>query len=290
MKILLNKDLLLNFLSQNFTDKGLQIQVNKILANENSVFLYSKKFFQFIKNELNEEYETEYMALFTKFSDSGINISSITTSTSFEDEFLNIYDKTPGNVIAAITYDEPSTQIMSAIQNIAIISAQSKPNYHWLVTQLAILHPNKVSVNCYDFTNNIDVDSHFTNIFKLPKRIPITNIFDTQCNLVHSKFDYLLQIPTRLYYFTKFKSREKDQYDRRKEIKYKFGTSSKVFLTQPKTEAHGRRVIFENIIITCDNDFWNLEVNASDWCIDVQYSEEDFQKWLSRQSQYTEFR
>lgn len=290
MEILLYKDILLNFISQEIEKKHLK-QIKQILENENSIFLYSKKYIQFLKNEVREEDEQIFMDLFRKIADNNTSIKNLdTTTTNFDEEYLSINLQSQNNILIKLAYDIPSIEIKTKISNIAILKNQLKPNYHWLVVDLAISHPRKVTVNCFDFKSNLEITNFFNDIYKLSNKIKIINIFDTQCNFSHDKFDFLKVAKSRICYYTKFSSSEKNQFDRKDEIKSNFGASSKVFLTLPRKKAHGRRIIFENIIIACDEDFWNLEINSSDWCIDVQYSKEDTIKWLSRCVNYQEFR
>lgn len=66
MDILLYKDLICNFLNQTIDNKEHLLQIKKILENENSIFLYSKKFFQFIKDELGDDYLEDYQSFVKK--------------------------------------------------------------------------------------------------------------------------------------------------------------------------------------------------------------------------------
>lgn len=290
MKILTHKDLLFGFIKQKLNNKEHQKQIRQILDNENSLFLFSKKFFLFLKEELEDEYQHEYERLFTKFSDSGISVASSQNSQNFDAEIVHIFSTTHDKVIVNIACNAPSQEIQNAIPNVAVLSQQKKPNYHWLAINLAISHPNKVTLRCFEFSTNAEITEVFRNAFFIPKTISIVNIFDTQCNLNHDKFDYILQKSFRVNYYTKFSSREKNQFDRKDEIKNHFGSSVKVFLSKHGQKAHGRRIIFENLIITLDEDFWNLEVKGSDWNIDIEYGEETARNWLNRVNQYNEFR
>jgi len=290
MKILTYKDLILGFIKQNLENKEHQKQVRQILGNENSVFLYSQKFFAFIKESIEPDELDTFQNLLKQFSDYGQNIKSSSNSQNFGDEILHIFSATQDKVVVSISCNQPSQEIQNVIPNIAILSQQQKPNYHWLVVNLAILHPNKVTLRCFEFSTNAEINEFFENAFIIPKAISMVNIFDTQCNLNHDKFDYVVNNSLRVSYFTKFASREKSQFDRKDEIKNHFGNSAKVFLSNRGQKAHGRRVVFESIIITSDEDFWNLEVNGSDWNIDVEYSEQTARNWLNRTNQYSEFR
>ncbi len=289
MKILTLKDLILGFIYQNIESKEHLRQIHQILDNKSSVFLYSKKFWTFIQNELNECYLNEFQRLFTKYSDIGHCVSSSNTSQNLDEEIIHIFSVSNFRVINCIGYNEPSNTIMDVIPNVAVSSQQVKPNYNWLAVNLAISHPNKITLRCFEFSNNLEISLLFRNVFRMPKIITEVNIYDSQCNLNHDKFDFIKENTIRTNYFTKFSSREKNQYNRRDEIKNYLGNSGRVFLSNRGQKVHGRRIIFENLIITIDEDFWNIEVNASDWNIDIEYSEDISPKWLSRNIQYTRF-
>lgn len=288
MKILLYKDLIIKFLSQKIVDKNHQNQLKKIFDNEHSIWLYSKQFLLFLKEELSEEYEAEYQALVKKFSDYGENIKTKNNilSNDFDEEFMRIWNDATTNVVLTFAMEEPIIQL-EQIKNLCILSRQQKNNYHDLGINIAILHPNKVSVSCHDFINNTAIDKYFDHIYFLARKITKVCIFDTQCNFDHKKFDYLIKNNIFVHYYTIYNRRDKQKnIENKQDLKRKF-RACKMFTTDSKN-AHGRRIIFENFIIHCDNDFWNLEVNASDWCIDVQYSKTEADKWLSRQSNYRE--
>ncbi len=180
MELLLYKDLIINFISQSLENENHQRLIGKIFANEDSLFIYSRKFLEFIKDELGEEFSDEFNSLFTKLSDYGLNIKSSENPNSFDEEFLHIYESFFNNVILAISYEEPPESILNEIPNMGIISYSEKPNYHWLVTQLAVLHPNKVTVSCLDFATNLEIKQFFDGVFRIPKFISRMNIFDRQ--------------------------------------------------------------------------------------------------------------
>jgi len=288
MEILFYKDVLLRYLSNSFENQQDKKNFYKILNNENSSFLFSKKFLKFIKSELDEEDEMLYQSLYTKLADDGYNIRSSETAETFEEELFHIYSKSQTNIVAHLAYQKPTEEVLSKIPNMAIFSEIEKPNFHWLVAQLVIQHPHKVDLKCFDFQENIEVDLLFESIFQIPKHIEKVCIFNTFCNLEHDKFRYLISEGIKVEYYTKCSGARK-RLERQESINQKFNHQTKTFFTKPKEKAHGRRIIFENIIISCDNDFQNLTVNAADWVIDVQYSESDAKEWLKRCEKYQEF-
>lgn len=290
MNILLYKDIILGFIRQDTHDKQIQKQIQKILENENSKHLFSKKLFVLLREGLEEEHLDQLERLFTKFSDLGTNTASNQSSQNFDEEMLHIFSSNNTKQIITLSYNEPSDEIKKSINNIAILSYQSKPNYHWLVSELASIHPYKVTARCYEFNTNTDVSQFFNDLFNIPLKISNVNIFDSQCNLDHNKFNFLTANTIKVNYFSKFKSREKDQFDRRDEIKGHFGQSANVFLIKRGNRAHGRRIIFENLTVTLDDDFWNLDVNNTDWNIDVEYCEQTANNWLNMKDLYEIFR
>lgn len=137
MEILFYKDVLLRYLSNSFENQQDKKNFYKILSNENSNFLFSKKFLKFIKLELDEEDEMLYQSLYTKLADDGYNIRSSETAETFEEELFHIYSQSQTNVVTHLAYQKPTEEVLSKIPNTAIFSEIEKPNFHWLVVQLA---------------------------------------------------------------------------------------------------------------------------------------------------------
>lgn len=290
MEILLYKDIILNFLTKSFSTSDYYKQVKKVIENDNSKILYSKKFFELIKNDLDEDFVLEFQSLFTRISDLGTNITSSATSNTFEEEFIHIYNESTTDVVAAIKCDAPTSTLLRAINNIALLYQQEEYNYHWIVIDIAIAHPRKTSLHNYNFKFDAEIDNFFSNIFKIPKQITVIDVFNTQCNLEHKKFDSLINNPSIRYinYLTTQKKGQRGDNDEEyRLIKEKFGKKGKMHITHPNN-AHGRRIICHNIIIYSDEDFWNLQVNRSDWSIDIQYCEETASKWTERKKLYQE--
>lgn len=285
MKILTHKDLILGFIKQNLENKEHQKQIRQILDNENSVFLYSQKFFAFIKESVGIDELDMFQNLLKQFIDYGQNIKSSSNPQNFDDEILHIFSATKDNVVVSISCNQPSQEIQNAIPNIAVLSQQQKPNYHWLVVNLAILHPNKVTVNYFDFQTDNEIRAFFDDIFKIPRQLSVISIFDRQtADFRHNRFDTIRTTKSVRYYtfahrnFIYDISTIKDFFRR-----------VNIFTTKIKKITHGRRLLFENVVIISDNDFNNLNIDE-DWNIDIQYSEKDFQNWLSRFREYRENR
>lgn len=278
MKILTHKDLILGFLKQNLANKEHQKQIRQILDNENSVFILSKKFFTFIREELTEDYLHEYERIVTKLSDSGVSVKSSETSENFEDEILHIFSSLKDNVVVSISCDQPSQEIQNAIPNIAILSQQQKPNYHWLVVNLAILHPFTLSVDEIDFSNDAETDKFFDDLFFIPKNISTLTIFDDYYNVDrHNKYAKIANNKNIFVYYctgnhqTKSDLNGKFNKDKFKILKKKF---PKLELWTKNRGAHARRIVFEGFIVNPDIDLDLL--NKTDnkmWSVHIRFTE-----------------
>lgn len=276
MEVLLYKDVILNYISHKITNADHRRLIRKILENDNSKFLYSKQFFELIKKDLPSEYETEFFALVTKFNDYGKNIKSSQASTNFDEEILSIYDNSTENLSICIAYSKPDSKILNHIPNIAILSECEKPNYHWLVTQLAVNHPNKVTVKWSDFKDNNQIQQFFNDIFKIPKRISRVNIFDRYKRFAHTKFNSFKDT-CNVSYFTLY---IRSEYFQDEILIKRHFRKVRIHTTANKDIAHGRRIVFENILVKTDNSFENLDL-PGDWDIDIQISPADVADWMS---------
>jgi hypothetical protein len=194
MDILFYKDFILSFILKTDIKVEYKTQIRKILDNDNSVFLYSKKFIEFLKTAIDENSPSfnAYMAFVLKLQQGGKLVKSSVNSTSFEDEFIHIYLSHSSNTIITLSFSE-NVKINDVITSkIGILSQQQKPNYHWLVVQLAICHPFTLSVDEDDFNENEEIDKFFADLFSIPKKITEVTIFDDYYNLEsHNKYDYI---------------------------------------------------------------------------------------------------
>lgn len=278
MKILFYKDLLIKFfVLQNLPDVY-QKQMNKILYNENSEFIHSRKYLEHLKAEFGPGNENLYQAIALRLIDSNGQVTTLNNSPDFDSEFIQLNNLFVSKVLFKLAYNQTAFQLT----NLAILTNQNKPNFDWLVVQLAISHPYKVTLTCDDFSSNQQVTEYFDTIFSIYERLSEVFIFNTHCNLDHDRLNSI--IGKIVNYYTHY--HRYDNLLNKRELIKTFGQRTKMYVALDNALAHGRRIVFENIIITPDNDFWNLDINASDWSIDVQYSQKDSTNWLSRRSNY----
>jgi hypothetical protein len=293
MKILAYKDLVLAYIRKDYGTDEYEALIKKIFYNENSIFLYSKKFIQFLQQEIDQSElsrESERFAAFVKkiqnqYQDKRPSVKTSGNSENFEDEFLEIHSLQDKFVIG-IVLNPPTPKIKESVVNITIIKSVEKPNYHWLAVNLAISHPDPIMVRNYDFNNDCEVDIFFHSIFSIPKNIHVVSVFDDACNFVHNKFNFLINKKIKIYYYTKRLS-VTDSKTLFNNLKKKLPSAD---MFGKKGGGHEREINFENIIIIPTNDFWNLNIkDGQKWSISILYSESEAQKSLNYKDNYKRF-
>lgn len=294
MKILVYKDLILTYIRQNYTSEEQKSLVEKILYNENSIFLYSKKFIELLEKEIDMSESSRELVRYHSFinkilhqhQDKRPNVKTGDSATNFDEEFSRIYSTTQDKVVVTISCNQPSQKLQTIIPNIVVLSQQQKPNYHWLVANLAILHPNSILVRNHDFLDDNEIDKFFFDIFSIPRSISIVSIFDDACNFQHSKFRFLSEKKVKVLYYT-VKLNIPDIQTKFNDLKRKL-PSVKLF-GKPKG-GHEREINFDGIITIPTNDFWMLNIkDGRKWSISVLFDENGAKKSLDYTSNYKRF-
>jgi hypothetical protein len=284
MELLLYKDLIIDFISQKNESEENQRLVNRIFENENSRFLSSKKFFQFIEDELEEDYKYDFQAVVKKMADNGENVKSSEITTTFDEEFLHIHQSSSKNVLISISFSEPNRNLLKDIPNFVVISNRKKPNYHWLVTQLAILHPNKVTVKSSTFKKDSEVKQFFDDVFKIPKTISRMNIFDRQTNrFTHNLFDSFKNNASIFYYTLDNRWNPLNKHT----VKNAFKKLT-IHVTKNKDDVHSRKLIFEGFELTSHHDFNDLLIGI-DWEVDILFSWDEAKEQMTRCAKFRPF-
>ncbi len=312
MKVLIHKDLILGFIKQNLKDKEQQLQINQIFNNKNLVFLFSKNFFSFIEKEIEEKYREEFIYLVNKLRDGKFDeftpkINTSKTSIDFEDEFdgkvntsgksktfeeefIEIFNTATNNVVLALSLNTPSPAIKQAIPQIAIFTQQKKPNYHWLVVNLAICSPFTLSVDEADFKNDTQTDKFFDDLFSIPKKIESATIFDDFQVFKDKK--YFMLKNSNVSYCTRLKGKPENietLNTQLKLLKIEFSESS---LWRKDEGSHTRRIVFEGFVVNPDIAINQAKVSTNKiWSIHIRFGEELAKTMLAiRDKEYQEYK
>lgn len=287
MKILAYKDLILAYIRKDYADDEQKSLVEKIFYNENSIFLYSQKFIKLLESEIDKSERSREIVRFEAFvkkiqnehQDKRPFVETSKTSKTIEDEFIEIFLATQDNIVVSISCNQPSQEIQTQIPKIAVLSQQQKPNYHWLVVNLAILHPFTLSVDEIDFEKEEQIDKFFNDLFSIPKKIPSVTIFDDYYNVDgHKKYTKIAnQKDITVYYCTRNDHEKADRQGNFNKDKYDFLKKAfpRLELYTKSKGSHTRRIIFEDFIINPDIDLDLL--NKKDkkmWSVHIRFSKE----------------
>ncbi|WP_027002808.1 hypothetical protein [Hugenholtzia roseola] len=286
MHILLYEDILVNYLNYKEESNDPESMVKAILENKNSIFLFSKRLLSFLEGKVSKELYQRFLTKLNNLREKklAVNYASTEETSSFEEEFIRLYNIHKSNVLITIAFEKPSESIQQATNNkIAVLSQQQKPNYHWLVINLAILHPFTLSVDEIDFRDDAETDKFFDDLFSIPRKISTIIIFDDYYNVdSHNKYakvanrkDILVFYCTENHYrFAKYP--KPDWNNNFNDDKYKIlkKTFSKLELWTKNRGSHTRRIIFEGFIVNpdIDLDFLNKKNNKM-WSVHIRFNE-----------------
>lgn len=278
MKILLYSDILLKYVDDS-TNISTRQEVHKIIRNENSTFLFSVEYIKFLREIVgeNEVFDKFIDDLYNNYSSEHLHTVG---AASFDETFTRIYKNHQSNVLMSFSLNLPNEAIIQATNNkIAVLSQQQKPNYHWLVVNLAILHPFTLSVDEIDFEKEEQIDKFFNDLLSIPKKIPSVTIFDDYYNVDgHKKYTKIAnQKDVTVYYCTRNNHEKADRQGNFNKDKYDFLKKAfpRLELYTKSKGSHTRRIIFEDFIINPDIDLDLL--NKKDkkmWSVHIRFSKE----------------
>lgn len=278
MDILLHRDIIEKLILKKDIEKPALEEIHSILRNPKSRFVHSKSYVEFLKDLIPMEFRNEFLAIVTKFADSNGGVES-SQSVSFDDEFISLYNKSPSNIVLSIVYDDSSSELRNSVPNLAIFANKQKPNRDWLIIQLAMFHPNKITVYYRDFKSASEIQRFFESIFSIPKSTRRYYIFDRYRGMPEH-FDCIRQ-KNQIYYYTIYNNAL--DYD---EIKLKeFFKRLIIFTTRNPNLLHGRRIIFENFIISSHHSF-DMLMPDIDWELDIKFDPEMATERLSECKEY----
>jgi hypothetical protein len=286
MDVLFFNDVLNAIIKQNFTHPSHKETVGAIMRNDKIDLIYSKKMLELLRDSLSEDDMSAYQSVVTMLADIGKNLPGSASSKSMENEVIHLNLASASNIVFNIAYGPPNVKGNPSLPRTAVIANMIKPNYDWLICNLAILYPNKVTVESWDVANNKQIEQLFKDIFSLPNKIDYVNIFDTQCNVGHAYFDSIIN-REKVGYYTKRSNTVGDEENYSK-FKNKFLSKFKMF-TIDRSRAHGRRILFGDVIVSIDNDFQNLKANSQDWFVDIQINKDVAAKLHNRRGLYIPF-
>lgn len=272
MDILLNTNLLVEYIDGLFkpnksTNEKL---LSRIIENNSNSFLLNKNIINEYENRLKDHLGDRIDSLYP-FLQNLITNKSIKIKANNADKSNDIYEDIESsyfsdkNYFTSIVYSNISITREASLNNkySCIINEISKPNIHWLISELAGGKNNSLTVRYFDFNSNDEIKGIFNDLFTLSDRYLLVLIYDRQTNFEHGLFDRIKKTHN-IHYYTSY---SRDNRIKNKEIKDNF-RRVKIFKSSNKN-IHERRLIVKDLIIETDNDFWNIRFDEPTWKIDI---------------------
>jgi hypothetical protein len=287
MYILLYKDTLIKYFnSKNIKSYSSKDILDKIIENDSNKLILSSTYIELLEKQIAPDKLDFFKTYITHILDNN-RIKSIKTSKkslTLEDEFEEINNNNIENFLIKIAMEEDD--IIKKLSNVTILNMSEKTNIHWIKSELAC--NNKLTLRYYEFKDNKEIKDFFDNIFSLPQKINIVNIFDRYCNLEHDYFNYLPKNKILVYYYSCL-NRTEDKIKKEELLKKKLGGKSQLYITNTSKNIHERKILFENLILETDEDFENLDINRHTWKIDFTYCENTTKELLKKKVKFTKF-
>lgn len=272
MDILLSTEILVEYFDGLFQPKKTtdSLLITKIIENDSNSFIINKELIDeyegLLKQQFGDNIDNIYPFLEEIISNHSINVRTDTTVLS-DNLYNNIEDTylADSSLMKSIVYSNVSISKDNSLENqySCIINEISKPNIHWLISEMASGKNNSMSVRYFDFNSDTEINALFRNLFRLSNRHTLAYIYDRQTNFTHKIFDEIKDTHL-IHYYTSFSRFDRDK---NQEIKSNF-RRVKIFKSKNKN-IHERRVIVKDLIIEADNDFWNIRVDEPTWKVDI---------------------
>lgn len=243
-----------------------------LFENSNNKFIVNKKILTHYENEFSSESSEldKYRLEFVK-----IIQDRIINKSSDKDDLIEILEETHDKYINektdSETYLNLATDATCGLNNRftgLLNNVVNKKSKDYLYYNLAAHNPNAITYRFYDFANDREVEKLFNCLFDLKtENHNYVDIFDRNINLTHTFYSKIRRSVSRINYYTLAKRDIVLRSDDFRTINAHFNS---VFVFRGKADyLHERRVMFNTIIIECDDDFGNISIGRPTWKIDI---------------------
>lgn len=164
-----------------------------------------------------------------------------------------------------------------------IVEKIDKPNYHWIIFNLACYNPQPITLRYADFKSEAQIEQTFNFLLKCVQRPSFVDIYDKQVNLNHNLFEGIRN-KVHINYYTGYGRGVDDDIEKTENLKKHF---RRVKVLKTKSQyIHERKVIIKSLMIECDDDFWNLTLDRPNWKIDLTYCKTVTTKLADKQQHF----
>lgn len=262
-----------------------KIKPLNILLNPNNNICLNKNLLNLIETEIEDK--NLFQSLIKDFFDNNRILSIESTKTlSFNQQLEEIYNKINIEYIIPLSINETSPLNQNKVfNNIVYINEQTALKKDTIVTSILLNKTINFSFN--DFTDDLQINTFFEDLFKIPKIIKKVYIFNREQD---SKFLDSLKSSNIEYYtlMTRMFSDKHLHLSTLRDLRKILGGRLKIFSTSNYRIIHERKIIIDGFIITIDNSFQNLTINEPTWEISLTFCKNKQAVWLNKTEKFKE--
>jgi len=260
--------------------------INQVIDNANNKFILCKKLVEFYENNtfkdsnLKQYYESFLAHLISERSLLRAACNNDSESMVVKDLEKSYIDHSVDKHDILIIISQMNIYQFKSFRHSSLENNSLKDR---LLQELLARNPSDVSFRSYDFSHNKDIEEIFTIFFKLSHNIEVFEIFDRYANLNHNLYVYLGS--KSVCYYTGLANANNQNLENKKIILEKF-KSCKIFRIKNQL-IHERKLMAGKLILECDDDFANLDIERNTWKFSIHYCEKTFQNTISKKKLFT---
>lgn len=260
-----------------------KIKPLNILLNTNNNICFNKNLIDLIENEIEDK--NLFQSIVKDLFDNNRVLSDESSKDlSYNEQLEELYNKINIEYLIPLILDESSKLNEKGIfNNVVNINDDTKFKKDLIVTSILL---NKTINYCYnDFKTNIQINSFFEEIFKIPKVIKNVYVFNREQDV---KYLEPLKSKNIEYYtlMTKMKTEKYIHLSTLRDMRRSLGGRLKIFSTNNYRIIHERKIIIDGFIINSDNSFQNLTVDEPTWEISLTFCSIKQNAWLNKRKKF----
>jgi hypothetical protein len=265
LSIVLYSDILEKYFDtrNKFNKSSDEFDIQSIIEHPHNKIVFTQQYLKELEKIFVQEspFYNDFSCFFTELIDNGSKCDSISipVNNGLDSEFVNIA-KNCTNTTIALSYANKTFPILNYIYFTNCIKDQK------ISLLINLLKDRKYIVRYSDFTDNKEINNFFDTLLSIPKKITNLTIFERYANVNHSLYDSLDKKGVLFKYYMA-KASPVDAHA----LKRKF-SNIEIYSTNNKDLLHERTIIFENFIVTMDDDPFLLDSARETWSITIEYS------------------
>lgn len=247
-----------------------------LIYNQKNTICFSRNYIELIETSISNK--DAFQSLIVELNDQNrLLISKVKPSNSIESEFIEIASKEQIPLLFPLILKNNS-DITTKINFVTILNDLKLKSRNWLIVEL--LTKRICNLSYLDFKNQTELLEFINVIFSVPNIIKEVCIFNREQDISFLKT--LKGKHVKYYTLLNYKTSYHEKQSLKKDLQRNISGKLKLYYTSDKRILHERKIIFEDIIVTIDNSFNNLEVKEPTWEIIITVNNNKAEEWKKK--------